>query len=249
MAEPSLGIPFCGLTQRELAQAQAGQVCRWLHNPVTMSHNMDLRASNISTDQINQVFERVAAQWTAACGIDLRFIGPGERSNIFAESGLLDGRNGVLGQSYLPCGAVTPSTVIGQTFDNGEAWTVDFLFRVVLHEVGHAVGIDHAPQGSAVMSPYLTDFSTLQAWDINQGQSRYGPPLAVTPPVTPPGIPPITPPVNPDVPGTINIFSKKVVQVPFAGIINVPKTGRWLLRVDSGPRAKTVTLSMVDRPG
>jgi hypothetical protein len=238
--EPILGRPFCGLTQNQLEGV--GAINKWGHAPVTMSHNMDLRVANISTSQIDDIFVRVGALWSSTCGIDLVYIGAGQTANIFAESGRIDNRNGILGQSYLPFPGIPRSYVIGQLYDTAEAWTVDFLFKVVLHEVGHAIGLDHGPQGTAIMSPMLTSLAAPQAWDINQTQARYGPPRTI--PVPTPGPDPAPDPTTPE----ISIFKKKVVTVPFGGIINVPKPGRWLLRVDSGPRKATVTLSLTDRP-
>lgn len=241
--EPILGRPFCGLTQNQLMEVGAAN--KWGHSPVTMSHNMDLRIANITTSQIDDIFVRVGALWSSVCGIDLRFIGAGQTANIFAESGRIDGKNNVLGQSYLPFPGIPKSQTIGQLYDTAEAWTIHFLFQVVLHEVGHAIGLDHGPQGTAIMSPMLTPLDAPQAWDINQTQARYGPPRTIPVPTPTPGPDPVPDPGTPEV----SIFKKKVVTVPFGGIINIPKPGRWLLRVDSGPRAKTVTLSLTDRPG
>lgn len=240
--EPILGRPFCGLTQNQLAEVGAAN--KWSHEPVTMSHNMDLRVANITTAQIDDIFVRVGALWSSVCGLDLKYIGAGQTANIFAESGRIDNRNGVLGQSYLPYPGIANSATLGQLYDTAEAWTVDFLFKVVLHEVGHAIGLDHGPQGTAIMSPYLTPLDAPQAWDIQETQARYGPPRAIPIPPTNPDVPTAPDPSTPE----ISIFRKKVVTVPFGGIINVPKPGRWLLRVDSGPRKSTVTLSLVDRP-
>jgi hypothetical protein len=187
--------------------------------------------------------------WSSVCGLDLEYIGPGQTANIFAESGRIDGQNNTLGQSYLPFPGIPRTYTIGQLYDTAEAWTLDFLFKVVLHEVGHAIGLDHGPQGTAIMSPYLTPLAAPQAWDINQSQARYGPPrTAPTPIPTPTPDPTPIPAPDPTIP-EVSIFKKKVVTVPWGGIINVPKSGRWLLRVDSGPRKATVTLSLTDRPG
>jgi hypothetical protein len=65
--------------------------------------------------------------WSHACGINLVAVTYPSPVNILAATGPLDGLNGVLAQSYLPCGGVTPTTVLDQTYDDGEAWTLDFV--------------------------------------------------------------------------------------------------------------------------
>lgn len=204
MAEPKLGLPFCGV--RASALDRAGVACRWTHAPVTIAEALDLSAASITPAQVQRVFEEVASLWSSVCGIDMRVVALGP-CNILAASGRLDGPNGVLGWSYLPCGNVTSSTRLDQLYDDGEAWTLSSLKRTVLHEVGHACGLDHAPVGSgAVMEPYLTEHDSPQPWDVRQMLSRYGPPVALPPP--PPPLPP-TEPERPGIPLKIGQLSAK----------------------------------------
>lgn len=236
MAEPELGIPFCGVPHSELAEV--GAACKWRHDTVTLSHRVDLGAANISAAQVDDVFARVAATWSAACGIDLRFVPGLATANILAESGPLDGRNGVLGRSYLPCGNVGPSSQLGQLYDVGEVWTVSFFFRTALHEVGHAIGLDHAPGGTAVMSPYLTAFETLQKWDIDQSVLRYkGPKPIPIPPATPP-------PIGPDV---VDLLNGVEINVPGAKMFPISEAGLYGIHVARTSKINRVKLSLFRR--
>lgn len=240
MAEPELGQPFCGLTSSALAEAARGD-CQWTHSPVSVAHQMDLPAANIRSDTISQIFREVVAAWTSVCGIDLRFQDD-PNANILARVEPMDGPNGILGESYLPCGNVNPRTQLGQRYDAGERWTRSFLFRVVLHEVGHALGLDHAPQGSAVMSPYLTNFDRPQQWDVDQIQARYGPPRAI--PVPPPKPDPQPDPTNP----AIEIFGPegKILSFPVNVLVPIPKAGNYLFSLRN-PSPKKVKIYMVSR--
>lgn len=238
MAEPELGLPFCGLS--ESALRDVGEMCRWRHVPVSLSHVMDLPAARIGPDQISRVFAQVAASWTACCGIDLKFQ-PDPNANILAVVAPLDGPNGVLGDSYLPCGNVSARTQLGQRYDSGEIWTIDFLTGVVLHEVGHALGLPHAPRGSgAVMEPFLTAHRVPQPWDVEQMQARYGPPI-VGPPVPPPPLPPPPPPLPPSLPPPSTVIPLSIGESsgsqvyvppePVAFRLDVSARGSYVVRV------------------
>jgi hypothetical protein len=111
------------------------------------------------------------------------------------------------------------------------------LHRVGLHEVGHAIGLDHGPPGVCVMSPYLTDFSVPQAWDLETSRNLYGMPKSV-PPIKPVPIP--TPkPVDP--------ISGVPLKVPGKVPVRIVTPGDYILRVDSGKAQKQVILTMKPR--
>ena len=61
--------------------------------------------------------------------------------------------------------------------------SVDFE-RVALHELGHALGLDHSSNDSAVMAPFVSDTDTLQSDDIAGVVSIYGGGESIATPVS-----------------------------------------------------------------
>lgn len=59
--------------------------------------------------------------------------------------------------------------------DSDEDWSYDFLFYVILHELGHVFGIGHSSVEEAVMYPYYIGlFKKLHEDDCNAVGSLYG---------------------------------------------------------------------------
>lgn len=179
--EMTLTQRFCDVPDRV---ASAGSQCKWPMLDVTYSHR--LQFPGMSAEECDAAFRAAAESWNAVCGLRLA---PGDwsTSNIWAEAARIDGRNGTLAYSYLPCGNVHSRTRLQQRYDTGDGWDRRKLQGVAAHEQGHAIGLDHGPTG-ALMQPYWNGILTPQKWDIAQVKSRYGNPSA---PPSPPSDPPV----------------------------------------------------------
>lgn len=157
-------------------------------------------------------------QWAAVCGlVNLGQVADGGvasgasqasgghlgdiRVSLVSPSGF-DGQFGVLAHAYQPGteAMFTNGTIAGDVhMDGAENWVDDEfadlnageidLYTVLLHEVGHSLGLGHSNVSGAVMEPFYDGGRrTLTADDIAGAQFIYGQPEAVPEPATMAGL-------------------------------------------------------------
>lgn len=175
--------PRCGLPDFVRDPLEASQ-CKWPMLDVTTSH-MISGLNPLSAEQEHAAWLESIQAWNAVCGLRMTFTENYNSANIYASPGSTG--PGVLAYSYLPCNA-SKEDRMQQVYNRSTNWSYRLLVNVIIHEIGHAIGLDHGPKGSIMQPTAGGDILRPQSWDIAQVVSRYGEPKP-TDPTPPPPVP------------------------------------------------------------
>lgn len=153
--------------------------------------------AGISQTQFESTIENALKVWSDV--IDVKFTRTqqaGLDDSLDFTSRPIDGQGGVLARAYFP-DDVNRNRIAGDVeFDVHDKWEVGNaqgsrafdLMYVAVHEIGHALGIEHINSHSAVLAPSVNGNQTflgLSQHDIDAAMELYAPTKS-TPPTTPP---------------------------------------------------------------
>lgn len=132
------------------------------------------------------------AAWEKVAGIRFTPAAPDEADIIIGAEVEPIGRafTNVVSDATTPKGAISPLRQAVICLNPEERWKIGFdgdldaydLRYTLMHEIGHAIGLDHPPGRNAVMDfAYREKFRDLQRGDIAGAVGIYGPPSADRP--------------------------------------------------------------------
>ena len=175
---------ICGLPDVLPLAMDAQNPCRWPDGNITYFVNDAF--PGLTENETWEVFDWALGAWAAVAGITPSRASDPNSARIIAFVRRLDGPNGVLAQSELPCGGIRRAR---QEYDSAESWNRTVQARLVaLHELGHALGIGHISSGNVMAPIYNGSLNKPQAGDIAELKARYGPPIVVVPPTPQPPV-------------------------------------------------------------
>ncbi len=212
--EARLTAPRCGHPDILAVSGQSAWAIKEL------AYWQEVSYPGVTPAELETDFALAVSRITAVCGLTMTPAASINSAHIKSGSGPIDGPWNVLALSELP----PPNNVtlaMKQKYDVAETGlTRDQRQAMMAHELGHALGLGHAPPGiGALMEPVLGSFVAPQAWDTAQLQERYGVPGYQPPPGRPPARPP-NPPTNPPV-------APPVLPIAVTGTGEIIQTVKW----------------------
>jgi hypothetical protein len=161
-----------------LSPEVAANISGMFGHPVTEATALPSFLYDGFVDQLRAAF----AQWSSAANIEFVQVADAGGADGAGTSGYIrisgiaaDGPAGTLAFTYYPNQGPISGDVF---FDTGDAGFYDphSLFLVATHEIGHAIGLGHSQDPSAIMFPFYNgQLAGLGGDDVAGAQAVYGP--------------------------------------------------------------------------
>ena len=184
----------CGVPDLKRAADPGLPPCRWRNNLVTYAQR--IRVAGLSDEQVAATYARALRTWADAAPALVFAPVPWDVANLRAETGEIDGPGKAAAISTVACSFVQGRDTAEQTYDPQDI-TPDNFLSVAIHEVGHALGLQHSNDPGDIMYPTVRADAKLGPGDVREIRLRYGTPQPSPLPPDPAPPPPPQPPAPP----------------------------------------------------
>ncbi len=148
---------------------------RWTKSNLTWRVNSNTLPTLITRYFAETALKEALHNVSKACGLKFSEADPGDDQDLELEFSKIDGEGGVLGRAFYPRPNNPEAGKV--ILDASEDWAYARLVFVLMHEIGHALGLEHSEDMDDVLyskaiEPPLRDYS---ANDKARLRALYGP--------------------------------------------------------------------------